>query len=478
MDSVVVSRATAIMIGQLGGLGVLDLEGLWTRYDDPEPVLAEIRDLTPEQATARMQAALRRADQARARHATGSPRSARRASPSPARSRPQRTQELYETVVAAGVDLFVIRGTTVSRRARLEERRSRSTSRSSSTSSTCPSSSAARRPTPPPCTSCAPARRACSSASAAARRRRRARRLGIHAPMATAVADVAGARRDYLDESGGRYVHVIADGGVGTSGDIVKAIAMRRGRRHARRRRSPARRTRPAAATTGAPRRTTPKLPRGQPRARSTRSPRSRRCCTARRPAPTAPANLIGALRTLDGDDRILRPQGVPARRGRRRAVPGRLSRRTAVANPLRARGIRRTPRVALKSITRRSRATAGTGSDDGDTAADDAEVGDAFDEARTRGARGRDRPPQAEGTRHPRHRRRHRRHRSRARRGHPRPLASACSRRATGRRARRAARRSSCTAASATSSSSTSGWCARRSSSAACCCSASRRTS
>ena len=50
--------------------------------------------------------------------------------------------------------------------------------------------------------------------------------LGIHAPMATAVADVAGARRDYLDESGGRYVHVIADGGVGTSGDIVKALAM------------------------------------------------------------------------------------------------------------------------------------------------------------------------------------------------------------------------------------------------------------
>ena len=49
--------------------------------------------------------------------------------------------------------------------------------------------------------------------------------LGIHAPMASAVADVAAARRDYLDESGGRYVHVIADGGVGTSGDIVKAVA-------------------------------------------------------------------------------------------------------------------------------------------------------------------------------------------------------------------------------------------------------------
>ncbi len=38
-------------------------------------------------------------------------------------------------------------------------------------------------------------------------------------------ADVAGARRDYLDESGGRYVHVIADGSIGTSGDISKAIA-------------------------------------------------------------------------------------------------------------------------------------------------------------------------------------------------------------------------------------------------------------
>jgi len=51
------------------------------------------------------------------------------------------------------------------------------------------------------------------------------RTLGIHAPMASAIADVAAARRDYLDESGGRYVHVIADGGVGTSGDLVKAVA-------------------------------------------------------------------------------------------------------------------------------------------------------------------------------------------------------------------------------------------------------------
>ena len=54
MDSVV-SPQTAIMLGQLGGLGVLDLEGLWTRYEDPEPLLAEIAGLDEGEATVRMQ---------------------------------------------------------------------------------------------------------------------------------------------------------------------------------------------------------------------------------------------------------------------------------------------------------------------------------------------------------------------------------------------------------------------------------------
>ena len=49
--------------------------------------------------------------------------------------------------------------------------------------------------------------------------------LGVEVPMASALADVAEARRDYMDESGGRYVHVIADGALGRSGDIAKAIA-------------------------------------------------------------------------------------------------------------------------------------------------------------------------------------------------------------------------------------------------------------
>lgn len=49
--------------------------------------------------------------------------------------------------------------------------------------------------------------------------------LGIDVPMATAIADAAAARRDYLDETGGRYVHVIADSGLNTSGQVAKAIA-------------------------------------------------------------------------------------------------------------------------------------------------------------------------------------------------------------------------------------------------------------
>src|ERR1700759_5712453 len=50
MDGVV-SPATAIEVGRLGGVGVLNLEGLWTRYDDPDPLFAEIAELPPAKAT-------------------------------------------------------------------------------------------------------------------------------------------------------------------------------------------------------------------------------------------------------------------------------------------------------------------------------------------------------------------------------------------------------------------------------------------
>ncbi len=223
MDSVV-SPATAIALGRLGGVGVLDLEGLWTRYEDPEPHLAEIAALDAAVATARMQqiyAAPIQPDLVAARLAQ-----VRASGVTVAGAlSPQHTQQLWKTVVDAGVDLFVIRGTTVS-------------------------AEHVGRPDAEPlnlkqfiydldvpvvvggAASYTAALHLMRTGAAgvlvgfgggAAHTTRTT--LGIHAPMASAVADVAGARRDYLDESGGRYVHVIADGGVGVSGDVVKAVA-------------------------------------------------------------------------------------------------------------------------------------------------------------------------------------------------------------------------------------------------------------
>jgi IMP dehydrogenase len=223
MDSVV-SPATAIAIGKLGGLGVLDLEGLWTRYEDAEPILAEIRALPAASATARMQELYRepiKPELVTARLAEV------RASGVPVAGAlsPQRTQELYQTVVDAGVDLFVIRGTTVS-----AEHVSKTTEPLNlkkfiyeldvpvivGGAATYTAALHLMR------TGAAGVLVGFGGGAASTTRTT----LGIHAPMATAVADVAGARRDYLDESGGRYVHVIADGGLGTSGDIVKAIGV------------------------------------------------------------------------------------------------------------------------------------------------------------------------------------------------------------------------------------------------------------
>ncbi len=223
MDSVT-SPATAIAFGRLGGLGVLGLEGLWTRYDDPEPLLAEIRGLDEDRATARMQEIYRqpiRADLITARvaeiRAAGVPVAAALS--------PQRTQEFSRTLVDAGVDLFVIRGTTVSAEHVSKQSEPLDLRRFIyeldvpvivGGAATYTAAMHLMR------TGAAGVLVGFGGGAATTTRTS----LGIHAPMATAVADVAGARRDYLDESGGRYVHVIADGGLGNSGDIVKAIAV------------------------------------------------------------------------------------------------------------------------------------------------------------------------------------------------------------------------------------------------------------
>ncbi|WP_427018887.1 GuaB3 family IMP dehydrogenase-related protein [Pseudarthrobacter sp. P1] len=227
MDSVM-SPATAIALGQLGCLGVLDLEGLWTRYEDPQPVLDELAALKGSaedpSATRRMQELYEAPIQAEL--ITSRLAEIRASGVTVAGSlTPQRTQEFYKTVVAAGVDIFVIRGTTVS-----AEHVSKTTEPLNlkqfiyeldvpvivgGAAGYTPALHLMRT---------GAAGVLVGFGGGASTTTRRA--LGIRSPMASAISDVAAARRDYMDESGGRYVHVIADGGLGSSGDIIKAIAM------------------------------------------------------------------------------------------------------------------------------------------------------------------------------------------------------------------------------------------------------------
>ncbi|MEY4412322.1 MAG: hypothetical protein RL560_581, partial [Actinomycetota bacterium] len=222
MDSVV-SPDTAIAIGKLGGLGVLNLEGLWTRYDDPRIPLGEIASMPDKHATRRMQeiysAPIRpelikeRIKQIRDSGVTVA-----------ASLSPQRTAQLHKAVIDAGVDIFVIRGTTVSAEHVAAESESLNLKKFiyaldvpvivGGVATTKGALHLMRA---------GAAGVLVGFGGGAAHTTRSV--LGIEVPMASAVAEVAAARREYLDESGGRYVHVIADGSVGKSGDIAKAIA-------------------------------------------------------------------------------------------------------------------------------------------------------------------------------------------------------------------------------------------------------------
>lgn len=222
MDSIM-SPQTAIEFGQLGGIGVLDLDGLWTRYPDPLPVLEEIAELPADGATVRMQQIYSEPikDELIYQRVWELKEAGIVVS---GRLSPQRTLKHWRPAVEAGVDIFVIRGTTVSaehvssRKEPLNLKRfiyelevpvivggvttytaALHLMRTGAAGVLCGFGGGSAHPT--------------------------RRSLGIHVPMATAIADVAAARRDYMDESGGRYVHVIADGSVGKSGDMIKAIA-------------------------------------------------------------------------------------------------------------------------------------------------------------------------------------------------------------------------------------------------------------
>ncbi|WP_129668971.1 GuaB3 family IMP dehydrogenase-related protein [Phytoactinopolyspora endophytica] len=222
MDSVM-SPATAIALGRAGGLGVLDLEGLWTRYEDPEPLFEEISGLEESKALTRLQEIY---DQpVREDLIAQRLNEIRDAGVTVAGSlSPQRVKRHYQAVIDGGVDLFVIRGTTVSAEHVSGQAEPLNLKQF-----------IYELDVPVLVGGCATYQAALhlmrtgaagvlvGFGGGAAHTTRSV--LGVTVPMATAVADVAAARRDYLDESGGRYVHVVADGSIRHSGDIAKAIA-------------------------------------------------------------------------------------------------------------------------------------------------------------------------------------------------------------------------------------------------------------
>jgi IMP dehydrogenase len=219
----VVSPATAGLLADLGGVGVLSLEGLWTRYDDPEDVLAEIASLEPgPRATVRLQQLYgepvkeeligRRVEELKAGGMAAASLS------------PQKVERYHHAALEAGLDLLVVHGVTVTaQHVGLPDAEPLDLG-----------SFTARYDIPVIVGGVASAKSAlhlmrtgavgvlvgigASSVSTTQAA------LGIHVPMATAIAEVAAARSRYLEESG-RYVQVIAAGSIRTGGDLAKALA-------------------------------------------------------------------------------------------------------------------------------------------------------------------------------------------------------------------------------------------------------------
>ncbi|HLV90019.1 MAG TPA: GuaB3 family IMP dehydrogenase-related protein [Acidimicrobiia bacterium] len=221
MDSAI-SPATAIEIGRLGGLGVLNLEGLWTRYEDPTIYFEEIAELPDEKATRRMQEIYlepvkpeligQRVEEMKSAGIVTA-----------ASLTPQRVREWAPLAIQAGLDILVIQGTVVSaehvstKEEPLNLKEYIADCEVPVIVGGCASYSTAlhlmRTGAVGVLVGVGPGA-ACTTRGV----------LGVGVPQATAVADAAGARIRYLDETG-RYVHVIADGGMRTGGDVAKAIA-------------------------------------------------------------------------------------------------------------------------------------------------------------------------------------------------------------------------------------------------------------
>jgi IMP dehydrogenase len=216
------SPQTAAALGSLGGLGVLNVEGLWCRYEEPATILAELADLPAEHGTRRLQEAYTRPIRPeliveRVKEMRGGGGTVA------VRVSPQHTLALAPVILDAGVDILVIQGTVVS------------AEHVSTTDEPLNLKEFIADLDLPVivggCTNYQTALHLMRTGAAgvivgigADSYSTTDRVLAIRVPMATAIADAAAARRDYLDETGGRYVHLIADGDLHTSGDIAKAL--------------------------------------------------------------------------------------------------------------------------------------------------------------------------------------------------------------------------------------------------------------
>jgi IMP dehydrogenase len=220
MDGVI-SPATAIAIGKLGGVGVLNLEGLWTRYEDPDSLLEEISHLDTDKATARMQQIYM--EPIKTELVAQRIREIKDAGVvSCASLTPQRTAQFAKALLDAELDLFVIQGTVVSAEhvsKTVEPLNLKRFIREFDIPvivGGCASYQAAlhlmRTGAIGILVGVGPGH-ACTTRGV----------LGLGVPQATAIADARAARAQHLDETG-VYVQVIADGGMATGGDIAKAI--------------------------------------------------------------------------------------------------------------------------------------------------------------------------------------------------------------------------------------------------------------
>jgi IMP dehydrogenase len=222
MDGVV-SPATAKIIGKLGGLAVLNLEGIWTRYEDADAELERIAQLPKEAATREMQAIYQEPIKPELIRQRIEEVKAEPGVVAAASLTPQRVARYYELALEAGLDILVIQGTVVS------------AEHVSQTTTPLNLKEFIREVGVPVvvggCASYHTGLHLMRTGAAgvlvgvgpgAACTTRGV--LGLGVPQATAIADVAGARSTHMLETG-EYVQVIADGGMRTGGDVSKAIA-------------------------------------------------------------------------------------------------------------------------------------------------------------------------------------------------------------------------------------------------------------